>query len=390
MAVHSIQNRTGEFQAILATAKRRQASAKGVSASSQRRSLLTDEQKKAAGHGGGASNGSANGGGDDAPRRSEFARRAAEIGRGIGATMAKLERLAQLAKKKTMFDDNPVQVNELTFVVKQDLSSLNQQIGALQALTRQEHPGARAGADQEGEHNRNVLVLLQGRLSSVGADFKDILEVRTRNMAASRSRTEHFVSAVGQPAAAAAAAAATATGPGAGAAAAAAAALQHSASPLYGTPSRGTPSPGADLLSLQPSGDHQVLMMMEEAQPTNTYIQCVAPPLLRALVPHTPARQTDRQTARLTPPPDSAARPSRPSSRPSPSSAPSSPSWPPWSRVRTRPPLPPERPAADAPRRTVRHDRTYRRQHRGHCRQRVRRAVRIPWCSPAREARAAC
>lgn len=95
MAVHSIQNRTGEFQAILAAAKKRQAAAK---VGSQRRSLLTDEQKAAAD--GGA-----------APRRSEFARKAAEIGRGIGATMGKLERLAQLAKSRTMFDDNPVQVS---------------------------------------------------------------------------------------------------------------------------------------------------------------------------------------------------------------------------------------------------------------------------------------
>lgn len=48
--------------------------------------------------------------------------------------------------------------------------------------------------------------------------------------------------------------------------------LQQSASPLYGTPQRGTPSPGADLLSLNPPGDQQ-LLMMEEAQPQNTYIQ---------------------------------------------------------------------------------------------------------------------
>lgn len=66
-------------------------------------------------------------------------------------------------------------MNELTFVIKQDLASLNQQISNLQAVTRQEHPRG-SKADQEGEHNRNVLFLLQGRLSSVGADFKDILE----------------------------------------------------------------------------------------------------------------------------------------------------------------------------------------------------------------------
>merc|ERR1711939_1218046 len=65
-----------------------------------------------------------------------FERRAAEIGRGISTTMGKLEKLAQLAKRKTLFDDRPIEINELTSIIKQDLSSLNQQIGSLQALTR--------------------------------------------------------------------------------------------------------------------------------------------------------------------------------------------------------------------------------------------------------------
>ena len=83
MAVSSIQDRTNEFRSVLAQAQKRQASSK---VGAQRQSLLTDSQKAAA-------NGSANG--DGKPRRSEFARRAAEIGRGIGATMGKLEKLAQ-------------------------------------------------------------------------------------------------------------------------------------------------------------------------------------------------------------------------------------------------------------------------------------------------------
>lgn len=79
MAVTSIQDRTAEFQSVLAQAQRRQAKNK---VGAQRRSLLTDSQKAAA-----------NGGAQ--PRRSDFARRAAEIGRGIAATMGKLEKLAQ-------------------------------------------------------------------------------------------------------------------------------------------------------------------------------------------------------------------------------------------------------------------------------------------------------
>jgi len=87
MVTTSIQDRTAEFRAVVAQAQKRLNSNK---VGPQRQSLLSDAQRKAA-------NGSANG---DAkgPRkgaRSEFARRAAEIGRGITGTMEKLERLAQ-------------------------------------------------------------------------------------------------------------------------------------------------------------------------------------------------------------------------------------------------------------------------------------------------------
>ncbi|TVY41419.1 Integral membrane protein [Lachnellula subtilissima] len=234
MAVSSIQDRTNEFRSVLTQFQKRQASSK---VGAQRQSLLTDSQKAAA-------NGSANG--DGKPRRSEFARRAAEIGRGIGGTMSKLEKLAQLAKRKTLFDDRPVEINELTFIIKQDLSSLNQQISSLQTLSRAQHPKA----DQEGEHNRNVVFMLQGKLTDVSVNFKDVLEVRTQNIQASRSRTENFVSSVSAN-----------TAPQ----------ISQSASPLYSTPNRGSPGPGQDLLSLNPVGDQQ-LLMMEEAQPQNTYI----------------------------------------------------------------------------------------------------------------------
>ena len=261
MAVSSIQDRTTEFRSVLTQVQKRQASSK---IGAQRQSLLTDSQK--------AANGSANG--DTKPRRSEFARKAAEIGRGISGTMAKLEKLTQrkppfkrggggiayrdrallsintnsftVAKRKTLFDDRPVEINELTFIIKQDLSSLNQQISALQNLSRAQHPKA----DQEGEHNKNVVFLLQGKLTDVSANFKDVLEVRTKNIQASRSRTENFVSSVSSHAAPS---------------------ISQSASPLYNTPTRGSPGPGSDLLTLNPVGDQQ-LLMMEEAQPQNTYI----------------------------------------------------------------------------------------------------------------------
>ena len=62
-----------------------------------------------------------------------------------------------MAKRKTLFDDRPVEINELTYVIKQDLSSLNSQISSLQSLSKsQSSQSSRSGAEQEGEHNKNV------------------------------------------------------------------------------------------------------------------------------------------------------------------------------------------------------------------------------------------
>lgn len=179
-----------------------------------------------------------------------------------------------MAKRKTLFDDRPVEISELTYVIKQDLASLNQQIAQLQALTLSQHPRAsRNKTDQEGEHNDNVVVMLQGKLADVGANFKEVLEVRTKNIQASRSRTENFVSSVSSKSQ-------TQFDP------------QRSDSPLYIAPRSRTPQPGfrngggntSDLLTLEPSSSSvlgqsnrgasdQQLLMMEEAQPENTYIQ---------------------------------------------------------------------------------------------------------------------
>ncbi len=86
MVSSSIQDRTGEFRAVLAQAQKKRATTK---VGAQRQSLLTESERKTAN---GTPNGDASGrkGG-----RSEFARRAAEIGRGITGTMEKLGRLAE-------------------------------------------------------------------------------------------------------------------------------------------------------------------------------------------------------------------------------------------------------------------------------------------------------
>jgi len=253
----SIQDRTPEFRSILSQAQKTLARQRKTGPQAQpllQNGAATPPTRK---------------------QRSEFARNAAAIGRGISATMGKLQRLGELAKRKTLFDDRPVEIAELTYVIKQDLAGLNQQIGNLQTIQR--GGSTNTTANQEGEHNKNVVMLLQGKLADVGVNFKEVLEVRTKNIQASRSRQDNFVSSVSQQ-----------SGPQSHLAAPG----DRSDSPLYQPPSRSrTPGGGSsaqqshqnDVLSLDPSSgsplynnspqSQQQLQIMEEGSSSNSYIQ---------------------------------------------------------------------------------------------------------------------
>ncbi|KAH8992497.1 t-SNARE [Lactarius akahatsu] len=131
-----------------------------------------------------------------ADSKSDFTRMASAIGKDISGTTVKLGKLAQLAKRKTLFDDRPVEISELTFVIKQDIANINKQIATLQADVK--HRKAQGGSKSaEGkqieEHNHNVVMLLQNKLADTSMTFKDVLEVRTQNMKESKDRTEQFM-----------------------------------------------------------------------------------------------------------------------------------------------------------------------------------------------------
>jgi len=76
----------------------------------------------------------------------EFSRRAQAISHDLSQTTAKLDRLSQLARRKTLFDDRPVEISELTYIIKHDIAGLNRQLAELQpySMARGSRP-SRAG-----------------------------------------------------------------------------------------------------------------------------------------------------------------------------------------------------------------------------------------------------
>ncbi|XP_073949465.1 syntaxin 5 isoform X1 [Choristoneura fumiferana] len=115
---------------------------------------------------------------------SQFMSMAKVISKNITGTYAKLEKLALLAKKKSLFDDRPTEIQELTYIIKGDLSSLNQQIARLGEMPR--------GRRSMHSHSSSVVLALQSRLASMSNQFKQVLEVRSENLKHQNNRREQF------------------------------------------------------------------------------------------------------------------------------------------------------------------------------------------------------
>jgi syntaxin 5 len=122
-------------------------------------------------------------------RQSEVMVAAKKIGYDISCTCTKLEKLTELARGRSLFGDPTADIQELTQVIKQDISKLNSDISALQQQ-------AKAQSHGEGKHMRThtstVVISLQVKLADVSKDFKNVLELRTENLKQQKQRREQF------------------------------------------------------------------------------------------------------------------------------------------------------------------------------------------------------
>lgn len=116
-----------------------------------------------------------------------FAAKASRIGMSIHTTSQKLQKLAQLAKRTSMFDDPTQQINELTVVIKQDITNMNNDIAELQTLNS-------SGNKQSNDHSNNVVTNLKDRLMDTTKEFKDVLTTRTESLKVHESRQAMFTS----------------------------------------------------------------------------------------------------------------------------------------------------------------------------------------------------
>lgn len=96
--------------------------------------------------------------------------------------------LIAVAKRKSLFDDRPGEIQELTYIIKGDLNSLNQQIARLQEMSKSQRKTT--SAKHLLSHSSNMVLALQAKLANMSTDFKQVLEVRTENLKQQKTRRD--------------------------------------------------------------------------------------------------------------------------------------------------------------------------------------------------------
>lgn len=126
-------------------------------------------------------------------KRSKFSQQASIIAKDIAHTTELLLKLALLAKRKPLFDDRPVEIGELTYVIKQDIFKIELSI---QNLLKYAKGDSSIQVDSQiTQYLKNVLNLLNSKMKNVSGEFKSVLEVRQKNELLNKNRKENFLSA---------------------------------------------------------------------------------------------------------------------------------------------------------------------------------------------------
>ncbi|KAK9913706.1 hypothetical protein M0R45_037516 [Rubus argutus] len=122
---------------------------------------------------------------------SEFNKKASRIGLGIHETTQKISKLAQLAKRSSMFNDPTVEIQELTALVKNDITSLDVALTDLQTLQNMEIADGSYSQDKV-VHSTAVCDDLKSRLMGATKKLQDVLTARTENIKAHENRKQMF------------------------------------------------------------------------------------------------------------------------------------------------------------------------------------------------------
>ena len=74
---------------------------------------------------------------------------------------------SSVAKKRSLFDDRPQEIQELTYIIREDITNLNKQIAQLQDFTRKQQSNQQQLQQNTKSHSSNIVVALQSKLATI-------------------------------------------------------------------------------------------------------------------------------------------------------------------------------------------------------------------------------
>ena len=122
-------------------------------------------------------------------KRSEFAAAASQIGADTAIIADKLSKLTQLAQSQSLFEDPTVEINELTYIIKQDIQTINSKLATLQVAMS---AAKASSAKQRATHSVSVIDSLKMSLMNATKEFQEVLHTRSHNMQLLQSRRDQF------------------------------------------------------------------------------------------------------------------------------------------------------------------------------------------------------
>ncbi|KAF6014177.1 hypothetical protein HII13_000522 [Brettanomyces bruxellensis] len=105
--------------------------------------------------------------------RNQFTKDASKIAKDIARVTESLSKLAQLAKRKQLFNERASDIIELTYVIKQDIFGIEKSLKVLQ-----QKANAKGGSSdkQLDLYNKNVVQLLNTKTKNISEAFRDVLQ----------------------------------------------------------------------------------------------------------------------------------------------------------------------------------------------------------------------
>lgn len=110
--------------------------------------------------------------------KSHFTLKAQQIASEISSTTAMLHKLATLCKRKPIFNDNPTDIAQLSFIIKRKIYVIEDEMGNLQKLSKNDVNNSNKNNANGKQHYGNVMVLLNSKMKNISGNFKDVLEKR--------------------------------------------------------------------------------------------------------------------------------------------------------------------------------------------------------------------